>query len=190
MRVLLVTCCATAVMLAACGGDSPKPGSQGSRQATVAGSTSTAFKVELPGSWTKPPAAAVRQFKANYRKLSGLTAQLRAVREPAGREPIIALFATVESSSSKMSLEDVYTNVTKGLKGPITGPERIKLDGTPAIAFNTAEASDGERSEKRVVLCQRGEQLVSLNFSTLTPGKLAVARAEIDQIFESLRWRS
>jgi hypothetical protein len=48
---------------------------------------------------------------------------------------------------------------------------------------------EGQRSERRIVLCPRGDRLVGFVFATIEALSLAPAKTEIDQMIDSIRWR-
>jgi hypothetical protein len=152
---------------------------------------STDFRIDLPDPWSKPSAAFVREFRAYYRKLTGQRAELRAVREDARGRIAVALFTTLDPMAPGETLEQAYAQVTDGGGGELAEPQYVQVDGTTALVFDErVTEGGGPPSENRLLLCLRGDQLVALNFSTVDATALGPAKAEIDQMIDSLRWRT
>lgn len=196
MRVLLCACLLGAALLPACGDSSGSTESKDARDRSPAKTTpapdrdlTTQFTIDLPDSWSRPSAALVREFRSSYRKLTGQEAAMRAVRADARGRIAMAMFVTVEPLASGATLEQLYAEVTEGVRGEFDEPKRVQLAGTEALAFDASVTEGGQPSENRIVLCPRGDRLVMLNFTTVEATNLAPAKTEIDRMIDSLRWR-
>jgi hypothetical protein len=196
MRVLLCTCLLGAAFLAGCGdntrsteSDAARGGSPAKSSPTPNRGLTTEFTIDLPDSWSKPSAASVREFRAQFRKMTGQEAVMRAVRADARGRIAMAMFVTVEPLAPGATLERLYAEVTDGIGGESGEPQRVQLDGTEAVAFEASQTEGGQPSENHLVLCPRGDQLLGLNFTTVEASNLGPAKTEIDQMIDSFRWR-